>query len=1000
MNLRRSARLWTAPVLWRFDNGREQIDGRNLAPVVRHFGHQNARGLAHSKTLARGRRFRGSMRDLLFRGILTPALSQRERAGGREKHTDDTRFTQRSAIAFSLAALCALISPTRPAEAAAPDTFPKSTEWPCYRRNPTLDARSPLRGHITEPRVVWRQFIGQWESLVVIEPGARDSQLTLRDEEQIAEDAALRLPLTAFTPAPKNEEDDNSSPNVTFADVLPDEPGKEKLEFESGFSKPTVNGQWQKCVGRCFAKRNGQWVQVWETPPIDYLFQALPLAGDFDGDGQPEIAILPFYELLLLDARTGRIKDRCRFTDTRSYGFFGVYDFDGDGRSEFLIQADFSKHIDVLGFRDGKLRVLWQRLIEPDISNPQKILRVGPTPVADVDGDGRAEVLACVFNDNGDQRWHLTVHDALTGRVMADLADEYLAAPLDVDGDGVSELLTVRAEGGGVPEFGPVRVRSLKHGQAETFWEQADSAWATWEPPVPQNVKTTATFGRRTVLWQQAGRVARVVVKQRKPSSATTLSVARWEHPGFNEAVRLSGDHLEPIGFDDVGRLLVRLRHLPGRPSKLSARRAEATLLRTQRLGCSPGPVVVAWPDRAAEPTIIVQGCGEKLVAFTPPRSRRREEGPPAKSEISNLKSQIEVSLLTSAATKRIAGRGQSPSWPEARGPVVADLAGDGRRQLLLATAAPSGCARLRAVNLNGRALWHHDLPTIPGTPPVWNTGGIILWQVGHFTDRRRQDVLVTIRRSMMHSEETLLLSGRDGRELWRRDRQISQRGVGGTPFAIADFDGDGLDDAASLHPSILYVLKGSTGRDLLAKDASWPEVPAKPVYWGLPIAGRFFNDARPAIFFGGRSMTGVVRADGSLAWWDALDHSAQDWPALGDFDGDGRLEAIGIGYADGVRCYDTATGNVKWRLPAPSSEVVTGSASADLDSDGREESLFVLGKTLLCFGSSADGSTGALRWRIDLPVPIGPPTIAALDATSGAAILVLGSDGCVYCVR
>ncbi|MBI2925318.1 MAG: VCBS repeat-containing protein, partial [Verrucomicrobia bacterium] len=489
-----------------------------------------------------------------------------------------------------------------------------------------LDARSPLRGRITEPRIVWRQFVGQWESLVVIEPGARDSQLTLRDEEQIAEGAAQRYPLTAFIPAPKHEDDDNSSPNVTFADVLPNEPGKEKLEFESGFSKPTINGQWQKCVGRCFAKRNGQWVHVWETQPIDYLFQALPLAGDFDGDGQPAIAILPFYELLLLDARTGRIKDRCRFTDTRSYGHFGVYDFDGDGRSEFLIQADFSKHVDVLGFRDGKLRVLWQRLIEPDISNPQKILRVGPVPVADVDGDRRAEVLACVFNDSGDQRWHLTVHDALTGRAMADFADEHLAAPLDVDGDGVSELLTVRTEGGGVREFGIVRVRSLKHGRAETLWEHADSAWATWEPPVPPNVKSTATFGRRTVLWQQAGKVACAVLKQRGPSEATILSVARWEDSRFKEAVRITGEDLEPIGFDNAGRLLVRSRHLPGRPSKLSARRAESTLLRTARLGCSPGPVVVAWPDRAAEPTIIAQGCGEELVAFTPPRSSRSEE--------------------------------------------------------------------------------------------------------------------------------------------------------------------------------------------------------------------------------------------------------------------------------------------------------------------------------------------------------------------------------------
>ena len=70
--------------------------------------------------------------------------------------------------------------------------------------------------------------------------------------------------------------------------------------------------------------------------------------------------------------------------------------------------------------------------------------------------------------------------------------------------------------------------------------------------------------------------------------------------------------------------------------------------------------------------------------------------------------------------------------------------------------------------------------------------------------------------------------------------------------FAVADFDEDGLDDAASLHPSIFYVLKGTTGRDLIAKDASWESVPAKPVYWGQPVACRFAGSGPAAIFFGG----------------------------------------------------------------------------------------------------------------------------------------------------
>jgi len=32
---------------------------------------------------------------------------------------------------------------------------------------------------------------------------------------------------------------------------------------------------------------------------------------------------------------------------------------------------------------------------------------------------------------------------------------------------------------------------------------------------------------------------------------------------------------------------------------------------------------------------------------------------------------------------------------------------------------------------------------------------------------------------------------------------------LGGQPFAIADFDGDGLEDAASFYPSLFYICTG-----------------------------------------------------------------------------------------------------------------------------------------------------------------------------------------------
>ena len=304
--------------------------------------------------------------------------------------------------------------------------------------------------------------------------------------------------------------------------------------------------------------------------------------------------------------------------------------------------------------------------------------------------------------------------------------------------------------------------------------------------------------------------------------------------------------------------------------------------------------------------------------------------------------------------------------------------------------------------SLSNHEIWHHDFPTIPGTPPIWNTGGLVMWQAGHFTDRRRQDVLVTVRRSMMHSEETLLLSGRDGKELWRRVRQINNRGVGGTPFAIADYDGDGLDDIACLHPSEFYLLNGATGRDILAKPATWEGVPAKPVYWGVPIAGDFDGSGKASLLFATlrRTMIGRIRTDGALVWWDALDAATTCLPAIGDFTGHGRKDMVGLGFADGLRCYDAETGKILWRLPSPTDQTACELASADIDGDGRDEVLLTAATTLYCVGSSPDGTQGTVRWKLDLHTPLGPPMIADTEGDGKASILVVGADGNVYCVR
>jgi hypothetical protein len=431
----------------------------------------------------------------------------------------------------------------------------------------------------------------------------------------------------------------------------------------------------------------------------------------------------------------------------------------------------------------------------------------------------------------------------------------------------------------------------------------------------------------------------------------------------------VTGPSISALALDERASLLVSCETAPGSSTTLSIERGINRVLGSRKKPAYAGaPAVVC--ENGSSPVIVVQGRGEQLIAL----GGFSNTGIPR-------------------ALWRIKGRSQSTGWPDCRyGPVMADLNGDGHRQVIYAAEAPSGCARLVVSDMACRELWHHDFPHIPGDPAPWNIGGLILWQVGRFTEKDRMDVMVTIRRSMMHSEETLLLSGRDGQKIWHRKRQILQRGVGGTPFAISDCDSDGLDDVVSLHPNVYYILDGVTGENMIGKEVE---------YWGLPIAGDFLNDNTKSIFFATEraSLTAVLKTDGTLVWSDALGESAKHPPAFGNFTGRLRMEAIGVGYPDGIRCYDAATGHINWILPLPYEGPVAGTAAADIDSDGYDEALIVVGNTIYCVGSGKDDKMGKLEWKLSLPCPLGPPAIADINNDSFAEIIISGNDGYVYCV-
>jgi outer membrane protein assembly factor BamB len=130
--------------------------------------------------------------------------------------------------------------------------------------------------------------------------------------------------------------------------------------------------------------------EIWRTPPLDYNAGSAAAIGGTDGDGVAELGVAFTDRFACYNAATGQLKWSLPLPGKGSD--VAAADVDGDGRMEF-----------VFGCADGKLyavgtapetdlpsaagisgRVLWHM----DLGAP-----VGPPTVADVDGDGLAEIL-------------------------------------------------------------------------------------------------------------------------------------------------------------------------------------------------------------------------------------------------------------------------------------------------------------------------------------------------------------------------------------------------------------------------------------------------------------------------------------------------------------------------------------------------------------------------------------------------------------------------------
>jgi len=217
-------------------------------------------------------------------------------------------------------------------------------------------------------------------------------------------------------------------------------------------------------------------VQKWRYDFDKYTCFPSLLTSDVDGDGVKEICVETHSRMWVLDALTGEVKQFIQWdvspANIRSYGLVKFMDLNGDGRDDFLCIATFAQHHEVLLNENGKLKLAWAHGWDDSVTT-SKIASTWPEPpVADVDGDGKLEVIVSMFNSQKDEAWKIRIYDAATGALKLTIQDRIAVRVADLDGDGTPEILSNITTDPTRANITGAALIKIADGKSEEIWRQ------------------------------------------------------------------------------------------------------------------------------------------------------------------------------------------------------------------------------------------------------------------------------------------------------------------------------------------------------------------------------------------------------------------------------------------------------------------------------------------------------------------------------------------------
>ncbi len=365
--------------------------------------------------------------------------------------------------------------------------------------------------------------------------------------------------------------------------------------------------------------------------------------------------------------------------------------------------------------------------------------------------------------------------------------------------------------------------------------------------------------------------------------------------------------------------------------------------------------------------------------------------------------------------------------WNRSSSPTIADVNGDGVPDIVYGS--QDGWIHVRDYNGNELPGWPQPAVIQGGATAVDSSPA-----VADLDNNGQKEIIVSVGSTWVKNQNGgVIVFNANGAVRWRRAAMDSGNIWANTPQpdgyadgmysspAVGDVTGDGYPDIVVGGFDETLHIYDRNGQPIAANDPYWMD----DSVWSSPALYDSNGDGKMEIYIGSDSSPGgqinwaggVFRKlevdNGQIVekWRQLTSDVIASSPAIGDIDGDGRLEAV----VGGGNFYNNPDGNkvFAWHLddgsPVAGWPQSTGGATwsspalADLDGDGKPE-VIIGSRDRAVYAFHGNGAlmwkAAGLTWLQNPPITGGPinasPIVADVDG-NGTQDVIIGNDGELY---